>query len=99
MYQDLIHPEFRGAGYIVQDNEVVLEYVSGYRDYANELPNTIDTKFASSSAGKVFVAVGILQLLESGKLRLEDTIGKLIKIDWKEIDQDVTVAQLLNHTS
>ena len=99
MYQDLIHPEFRGAGYIVQDNEVVLEYVSGYRDYANELPNTIDTKFASASAGKVFVAVGILQLIESGKLRLEDTIGKLIKIDWKEIDQDVTVAQLLNHTS
>ena len=70
MYKELIGPGFRGAGYILQNNEVVLEFTNGYRDYANELPNTIDTKFASASAGKVFVAVGILQLIEKGKLKM-----------------------------
>lgn len=99
MYEEFIDPGFRGAGYIIQNNEVILEHISGYSDYANELPNTIDTKFASASAGKVFVAVGILQLIESGKIRFDDTIGELIKIDWKEIDRAITVEQLLTHTS
>ena len=99
MYEKLIGPGFRGAGYILQNNEVVLEFTNGYRDYANELPNTIDTKFASASAGKVFVAVGILQLIEKGKLKFDDTIGELIKIDWKAIDRDINVEQLLTHTS
>ncbi len=99
MYEELIGPGFRGAGYILQNNEVVLEFTNGYRDYANELPNTIDTKFASASAGKAFVAVGILQLIEKGKLKFDDTIGELIKIDWKAIDRDITVEQLLTHTS
>ena len=99
VYEEHITPEFRGAAYILQNGEVVLEHISGYRDYANGLPNTIDTKYASASAGKVFVAVGILQLIERGKLRFDDTIGELIRIDWKGIDTEITVEQLLNHTS
>lgn len=99
MYEELIAPSFRGVAYVLRNDEVVLEYAGGCRDYANELPNTIDTKFASASAGKVFVAVGILQLIEKGKLRLEDTIGELIRIDWKDIDPGITVEQLLQHTS
>lgn len=99
MYEKLISPSFRGVAYIVKNGEVVLEHVSGYRDYANELPNTIDTKFASASAGKVFVAVGILQLIEKGCLNFDDTIGALIDSDWKAIDKNITVEQLLTHTS
>ena len=78
MTKELISPDFRGAAYILQNDEVILEHTNGFRDYANELPNTIDTRFASASAGKVFVAVGILQLIEKGKLHFEDTIGELI---------------------
>lgn len=99
MYENMIGNDFRGTAYIVQDDKVVLEHVSGYRDYANQLPNTIETRFASASAGKVFVAVGILQLIEEGKLKFDDTIGGLIKMDWKAIDREITVEQLLNHTS
>ncbi len=99
MYEELIAPSFRGVAYVLRNDEVVLEYAGGCRDYANELPNTIDTRFASASAGKVFVAVGILQLIEKGKLRFEDTIGELIRIDWKDIDPGITVEQLLKHTS
>ena len=99
MYRDLIAPDFKGAAYVLQNDKVVIEYADGYRDFANELPNTIDTKFASASAGKVFVAVGILQLIETGKINFDDTLEKLIPMDWKSIDPQITVEQLLNHTS
>ena len=94
-----IDKKFRGNIYVVQNNRVVIEHVSGMADLANEIPNTIDTKFASASAGKVFVAIAILQLIEQRKLNFEDTLGKLLDIDLHKIDVDVTVEQLLNHTS
>ena len=97
--KDLINPDFRGSIYVVQGDEVLCESVTGYADLANQIPNTMETKFASASAGKVFVAVGILQLIERGKLKLEDTLGNLLDIDLHQIDPDVTVEQLLNHTS
>ena len=94
-----IDRNFRGNIYVVQDGKVIIEYVSGQADLANEIPNTMETKFASASAGKVFVAVAILQLIEQGKLAFDDTLGKLLDIDLHDIDADVTVEQLLNHTS
>lgn len=47
-------------------------------------------KFASASAGKVFVAVGILQLIERGKLSFEDTLGAILDIDLHRIDPEVS---------
>jgi CubicO group peptidase (beta-lactamase class C family) len=91
--------EFRGNAYIIKDRDVLLNYSGGFADLANEIPNTIDTRFASASMSKTFVAVGILQLIEAGKLGLEDTIGSILNFDLKQIDPNVTVRQLLNHTS
>lgn len=95
----MIDRDFRGNVYIIQDREVLCENVTGFADLANEIPNTIETKFASASAGKVFVAVGILQLIEQGKIKFDDTLGVLLDIDLHDIDPDVTVEQLLTHTS
>ena len=94
-----IDSNFRGNIYVIQDGRILMEHVSGFADLANEIPNTIETKFASASAGKVFVATAILQLIEQGKLNFGDTLGKLFDIDLHDIDVDVTVEQLLNHTS
>ena len=97
--KEFIDTKFRGNVYIVQDNQVLCENVTGFADWANEIPNSLDTKFASASAGKVFVAVGILQLIEQGKIKFDDTLGKLLDIDLHDIDPEITVEQLLNHTS
>ena len=97
--QEVFDSNFRGNIYIVQDKEVLFERSAGFADLPNEIPNTLETRFASASAGKVFVAVGVLQLIEQGKVKFDDTIGKLIDIDWNDIDRDVTVRQLLTHTS
>ena len=90
--------DFRGNAYIVK-KEVLLNYSGGFADLANEIPNTIETRFASASMSKTFVAVGILQLIEAEKLEFEDTIGAILDFDLKHIDPYVTVRQLLNHTS
>ncbi len=96
---EIFDSNFRGNIYIVQKDKVLCERVTGFADLANEIPNTLETRFASASAGKVFVAVAILQLVEQGKIRLDDTLGQLLDVDLHSIDTDVTVEQLLNHTS
>ena len=97
--EEIIDKNFRGNIYICQKDKVLYERECGFADLPNEIPNTIETKFASASAGKVFVAVGILQLIEQGRIRLDDTLGMLSDIPLNDIDKDVTVRQLLNHTS
>lgn len=78
--------EFRGNAYIIKNKEVLLTYSGGFADLANEIPNTIDTRFASASMRKTFVAVGILQLIEEEKLKFEDTIGSILDFDLRQID-------------
>lgn len=100
MEKEILFDEgFRGNVYIVQNGKVLIEKSAGFADLPNEIPNTTETRFASASAGKVFVAAGILQLIEQGKLKFEDTLGKLLDIELNEIDREVTVRQLLTHTS
>lgn len=97
--ENKLQQNFRGAELLVREGEVLFQRVTGYADFANQVPNTLDTRFASASAGKVFVAVGILQLIERGKLHFEDTLGSLLDLELHSIDPLVTVEQLLTHTS
>lgn len=94
-----IDNQFRGNAYIVQNGEVLCRYCGGYADIANEIPNTFETRFACASMSKTFVAVGILQLIEKDLLKFDDTIGKILDLDFKNIDPDVTIEQLITHTS
>ncbi|TYQ18150.1 UNVERIFIED_CONTAM: Beta-lactamase class C and other penicillin binding proteins [Acetivibrio alkalicellulosi] len=74
---NLIDSNFRGCILISKCNEVLFQKTFGYADLPNRIPNEIDTKFATASAGKVFVAVGILQLIEKGLLHFDDKIGDI----------------------
>ncbi len=91
--------EIRGVALVIENGHIVLEKQNGYGDLPNKIPNTMNTRFASASAGKVFVAVGILQLIERSKLCFDDTLGGILDMDLHQIDPDVTVRQLLTHTS
>lgn len=90
MNTPIISEGFRGNVMLIRNGEAICEYSGGFSDLANEIPNTIDTRFATASAGKAFVAVGILQLIEAGRLDLEDTIGELLDIDLHNIDPGVS---------
>ena len=94
-----IKDDFNGVISVKIENRIIFQKAYGYADMANKIPNEIDTKFATASAGKVFVAVGVLQLIQNGKLSFNDTIGNILSFDLKSIDKNITVEQLLNHTS
>lgn len=96
---DCINNSFRGCVLIHKDGKKILEKAYGCADLPNRISNEVNTKFATASAGKVFVAVGILQLVEKGLLKLDDTIGNIFDFDWKQIDTLITIEELLTHTS
>lgn len=91
--------DFRGNLLVKQGGKIIIESAQGYADLANKRLNNKDTRFASASAGKIFVSVAIQILVEKGKLSFSDTLGQLLPIDLYQIDPDVTVEQLLTHTS
>jgi D-alanyl-D-alanine carboxypeptidase len=71
----------------------------GMADREKKIANTIDTRFRVGSMNKMFTATAILQLMQAGKLRLTDTVGKWIP-DYpnKAIAGKVTIHHLLTHT-
>lgn len=92
--------DFRGIIQIWQDGDLAYEHIHGYRDLPNAIPIDQSTKFASASAGKIFVAVAILQLVEQQKINLQQTLGELLpELTQGAIDPSITVEQLLTHTS
>lgn len=96
---DMVDLDFRGVVAVWQGEKLVLRRAAGYSDFPNSLPNDAMCRFATASAGKAFVAAGILRLVEKGRLSLADTLGRLVPIDWKAIDTGITVRELLCHTS
>ena len=95
--ETLINADFRGCIQVVRHGETILEKAYGFADLANRVPNEPDTKFATASAGKVFVAAGILQLIEQGRLNFSGRIGDLLDFDLRAIDRNITVEELLTH--
>jgi len=96
---NIIPKDFSGAVLVSRDDNVVLEKGFGFSDIPNQIYNTVDTKFQTASAGKFFVAIGIMQLIEAGRLSLDSKIGDVLDFDIHQIDRGITIRQLLNHTS
>lgn len=96
---DIIPEDFSGAVLVSRDGNILFEKAFGFSDIANQIYNTVDTKFQTASAGKFFVAVAIMQLIEEGRLSLVSCIGDLLDFDLHQIDRKITIGQLLNHTS
>ncbi|GAB2575519.1 serine hydrolase domain-containing protein [Gracilibacillus alcaliphilus] len=97
--EESIFKEFSGVVSITRDEETMYQRAFGYADLANKIANTTETKFATASAGKVFVATAILQLIEQNQIDFDSCIGDILSFDLKAIDPHITISQLLNHTS
>jgi D-alanyl-D-alanine carboxypeptidase len=90
---------FRGQGVsaaiIIKDHE----YWTGTSGYSEPgKPVDVDMLLNIGSIGKNFLATLILQLSEEGKLSLDDPVAKW-GLGSSSIDENITIRQLLNHTS
>ncbi|OJJ23757.1 hypothetical protein BKI52_05250 [marine bacterium AO1-C] len=91
---------FSGAILIAKDGKVLLEKAYNYAHLGFKVPNTVDTKFGMASMGKMFTSIAIMQLVEQGKLSLQDKVGKVLpKYPNKRVKEEVTIHHLLTHTS
>lgn len=82
--------------------EVVWSGYYGYRDVERKLPVTKDTLFSVASVAKTITAAAVMQLVDAGKLRLEDDINQFLpfKLTNPHFPQvAITVGQLLRHRS
>ena len=88
---------FCGVVLIGQGDEVLLCKGYGTADYEKGTPVTPRSRFQIGSLGKQFTAACIMQLVEQGRLRVEDPLSNYIS-DYKEAGR-ITIHNLLCHTS
>ena len=81
---------------IVRDQQVVWARGFGYADHENRVPATPDTVYHVASVTKTFAATLAMQLVEQGKLDLDEPASHYSS-DFK--DDAVRVKHLLSHTS
>lgn len=87
---------------VVKDNAVVYRTSLGWKDRDKQTPLAVDDVFRIASISKSFAAIAILQLVEQGKLSLEDDVGDLIGFPVRNPafpERVITLGMLLNHSS
>ena len=88
-----------GASFaLARGGEVVLAHAVGVADITSAEPLTPAHRFRVASHSKTFTAVGILRLIEAGRLRLDDRAGTHVAGLHPDI-AGATIGQLLSHTA
>lgn len=90
---------FSGSCLVKQGNDEIFAEAYGLAHKGFNISNKLNTMFDTASITKVFTATAILLLIEKGKLHLEDKITNIIDLKGTSIPTDVSIYNLLNHTS
>src|SRR5215216_2763945 len=93
--QDLKIPAYSAA--IVKNQKVIWAKGFGYADVENKIPATEHTAYHLASLTKTFASTILMQLVQEGKIKLDDPVSKYgITL---ESDGVIRVRHLLSHTS
>lgn len=91
--------DFSGAVLLAKNGHILFEKAYGFADREAHKPNELDTEFRFGSMGKMFTMIGIMQLVQDGKIDLAAPIGRYLP-DYpnQDVAAKVTVSNLLTHT-
>lgn len=99
LMRDTYKADKTGATILVaKDGEVIFRKAYGKSNLELDIDMIPENIFEIGSITKQFTAVGILMLLEEGKLSLDDEITKYIP-DYPTQNTKITIHHLLTHTS
>jgi CubicO group peptidase (beta-lactamase class C family) len=99
LQQDAAADRFAGAALVSKSGKPIFTQAYGLADREHNVPNTLKTRFRIGSMNKMFTAVATLQLVQAGKLGLNDPLGKyLTDYPNKDVATKVTIHHLLTHT-
>lgn len=89
--------EFNGSVLIVKNGQMVCDTTLGFRNIEKGLKADKNTSFYIASLSKSFTAIAILISEQKGLLKLDDKASMFVNLP--EYAENVTVRQLLHHTS
>jgi len=90
---------FAGAVLIAREGKPIFTGAYGLANRETREPNKLTTRFRMGSMNKMFTATAIMQLVQAGKISLDDPLGKFLT-DYpnKDVASKVTIHHLLTHT-
>jgi CubicO group peptidase (beta-lactamase class C family) len=90
---------FSGNVLVASEGKIIFERSTGLADIERNIPNLPETSFAIGSITKFFTKVMILQLVQEGKISLEDSLEKYFTGFETQIGKKVRIKHLINHQS
>ena len=90
---------FEGTVLIAENGDIVYQRSAGYNDRETQRIIDNDTKFGIASITKMLTAIVILELVEDGKLSLQDNLAALLPGFNIQGGENITVHHLLLHIS
>ena len=95
-------PDIAGFGIgIIYHNQILFARGYGYRNIETEEPVTTRSLFHMASVSKPFVATAIMQLVEEGKISLDDRVAAILSYFRLQDPRygEITIGQMLSHLS
>ena len=90
---------FAGTVMITKGGKTVFSGAYGLADREKKAKNELNTQFRIGSMNKMFTAVAVLQLAQSGKIKLTAPVGEyLADYPNKDVATKVTIHHLLTHS-
>ena len=83
---------------VVDHGQTIYAEGFGLRDTEKVLPATPDTLYGIGSITKSFVAIAIMQLVEEGKISLDDPVAEHIPFELGMPEDPITIRHLLTHS-
>jgi CubicO group peptidase (beta-lactamase class C family) len=90
---------FIGSVLISKDNHIIYQKSFSYSDEEGRKKNTKNSIFSIASLSKSVTAVGVMKLVEDGKLSLETPISSYFPDFMPDYSKDITIQHLLNNSS
>jgi CubicO group peptidase (beta-lactamase class C family) len=90
---------FSGVVRVDRADDVQLAKAYGLAHRGCHIANAVDTRFAIASGTKGLTALTVVSLIEEGRLEPATTARSVLGKDLPQIDDEVTVEQLLAHRS
>lgn len=87
---------------LIAGDRVVWQQAYGYSNVWSRTPARLESVYLIGSTFKAMSTIALLQLMEQGKLKLDDPVGQYLtefKIQGEDPKQPITFRHLLTHTS
>lgn len=87
---------------VISNNEIVWEGIYGFADISESRLTSRQTSYTLMSISKLFLATAVMQLLESGRINLDEDINQYLPFNVRNPlfpNHKITARMLLTHTS